>query len=78
MLLHDNVPPTDIMQLTGHTNVNSINNYATPRIEQQREMSHVLTTKIIPINHSSVNDENNPLINQDISSVCWGGISSIE
>ena len=33
-LLHDNVPPTDIIQLTGHKNVNGINNYATPPIEQ--------------------------------------------
>uniref|UniRef100_A0A8W8N3W6 Tyr recombinase domain-containing protein n=1 Tax=Magallana gigas TaxID=29159 RepID=A0A8W8N3W6_MAGGI len=42
-LVHAGVPPTIIQQLSGHKNVNSINNYSTASNEQQRHMSSILT-----------------------------------
>ena len=41
-LLHENVPPTDIAQYSGHKNVASINNYATISTEQRKNISHIL------------------------------------
>lgn len=42
-LVHAGVPPTIIQQLSGHKNVNYINNYSTASNEQQRHMSSILT-----------------------------------
>ena len=42
-LLHHGVPPTIIMQLSGHKNVGSINNYGVASIEQQRGMCLILS-----------------------------------
>ena len=47
-LLHGNVPPTNIMQLTVNKNVNSISNYASASIGQQKEMSNLLTRSVTP------------------------------
>ena len=41
-LLHAGVPPTIIQQLSGHKNVQSINNYATASREQQHAMCNIL------------------------------------
>ncbi|XP_069136762.1 uncharacterized protein [Argopecten irradians] len=41
-LLHSGVAPTTIMQLSGHKNVNSVNNYAVASFNQQREMCEIL------------------------------------
>ncbi|XP_033729266.1 uncharacterized protein LOC117318372 [Pecten maximus] len=41
-LLHSGVAPTTIMQLSGHKNVNSVNNYAVASMDQQREMCELL------------------------------------
>jgi hypothetical protein len=41
-LLHAGVPPTTIIQLSGHKNVMSLNNYATASKDQQRCMSNIL------------------------------------
>ena len=41
-LLHAGVAPNMITQLTGHANVNSINNYAVASKAQQQEMSNIL------------------------------------
>ena len=44
-LLHAGVAPTTIQQLTGHKNVQSINNYAKASNDMQREMSNILSNK---------------------------------
>ena len=38
-----NVPPTHIMQLSGHKNVQSVNNYSNISKEQQKNMSLILS-----------------------------------
>ena len=38
----NNVPPTHIMQLSGHRNLQSVNNYSTLSKEQQKNMSLIL------------------------------------
>ena len=42
-LVDNDVPPTDIMQLSGHRNVQSITSYSTVSQKQQLNMSHTLT-----------------------------------
>ena len=42
-LMHAGVQNTVVMQLSGHKNVNSINNYSTASVNQQKQMSHILT-----------------------------------
>ncbi|XP_063441624.1 uncharacterized protein KIAA1958-like [Mytilus trossulus] len=42
-LLHSNVEATQIMQLTGHRNVQSINQYSSSSLEQQEKMSNILS-----------------------------------
>ena len=42
-LVNNNVPPTDIMQLSGHKNVQTITSYSTLSQKQQLNMSHTLT-----------------------------------
>ena len=39
----NNIPPTHIMQLSGHRNVQSVSNYSTVSNEQQKNMSLVLS-----------------------------------
>ena len=42
--LNDNdVPPTNIMQLSGHKNIQSINNYSQVSVQQQKTMSRILS-----------------------------------
>ena len=42
-LVNNDVPPTDIMQLSGHKNVQSITRYSTVSQKQQLNMSHTPT-----------------------------------
>ena len=42
-LAHNKVPPTQIMQVSGHKNVQSINKYCSASLDQQQEMSHILS-----------------------------------
>ena len=44
-LLHSKVEATQIMQLTGNRNVQSINQYSSASLEQQDTMSNILTDK---------------------------------
>jgi site-specific recombinase XerD len=44
-LLHAAVPPTAVMQLSGHKNVRPLNSYAHLSHEQQRTMSRILSGK---------------------------------
>ena len=48
-LVHNKVPPNYIMQLSGHKNVQSINNYSTLSIIQQKEMSNMLSDLQMPL-----------------------------
>ena len=41
-LREQNVPPTQIMQVSGHKNVQSINNYSCLSVQQQRDISNIL------------------------------------
>ncbi|KXJ06675.1 Uncharacterized protein KIAA1958 [Exaiptasia diaphana] len=41
----NNIPPTHIMQLSGHRNVQSINNYSNITKEQQKNMSTILSAQ---------------------------------
>ena len=42
-LIDNNIPPTHIMQLSGHRNVQSVNNYSTVLNAQQKNMSLILS-----------------------------------
>lgn len=43
-LVEKNIPVNEIMQLTGHKNVKSINDYSTANIQKQQEMSSAIST----------------------------------
>jgi len=55
-LLHANVPPTNVVQLTGHKNIQSLNSYANMSLDQQRDVSHVLSSKM-PDNATGVTSD---------------------
>lgn len=42
-LVHNGVPPTEVRQITGHKNINSINHYSSASVEQQKRMSNILS-----------------------------------
>ena len=42
-LSDQNIPPTHIMQITGHKNINSINNYSEISSNNQQRISHILS-----------------------------------
>jgi len=44
-LLHANIPPTDVMQLTGHKNVQSLNCYSHMSNDQQHCVSNILSSR---------------------------------
>ena len=44
-LTNSNVPPTHIMQITGHKNVQSVNNYSTISETQHQQISAILSSK---------------------------------
>ncbi|XP_031554010.1 uncharacterized protein LOC116291027 [Actinia tenebrosa] len=57
-LTKKNIPPTDIIQLSGHKNLQSVNNYAIMSEKQQIEMSRTLcglTTRTVSKESSSCN-----------------------
>ena len=58
---NNDVPPTDIMQLSGHKNVQSITRYSNVSQKQQLNMSHTLTgtssREIAPQSSSSIPEE---------------------
>ena len=49
-LNNNNVPPTNIMQLSGHRNWQSVNNYRTLSKEQQKNTSLILSDNSAPPN----------------------------
>lgn len=44
-LLHANVSPTDVVQITGHKNVQSLNSYSHLSNDQQKNISSILSKK---------------------------------
>jgi hypothetical protein len=59
-----NVPPTHIMQISGHKNVQSINNYSNISMEQHQNISHILanraTNMLVPIMSSEPVNQPSP------------------
>ena len=47
-LTNKNIPETQIIQLTGHKNLQSLNSYKKASMEQQKDMSHVLSSYSAP------------------------------
>lgn len=47
-LLHANIHATDVMQLTGHKNVQSLNSYSHMSLDQQEQISHILSKQLSP------------------------------
>jgi hypothetical protein len=43
-----NVPPHQIIQITGHKNINSINNYSNLSLAQQKTISHIVSNPVRP------------------------------
>lgn len=57
-LLEAGFQPTEVMQITGHKNVQSINNYSHLPIKKQKEMSDVLLeTSTVPSVHPHLSDD---------------------
>ena len=48
-LLHNNVHPIHVVQLTGHKNYESLNHYNVVSPDQQREMSSIISGNSIPV-----------------------------
>lgn len=59
-LLHANVPPTDVVQLTGHKNLLSLNSYSTMSLDQQRNISHILSDHLASSCQPPSNPRNPP------------------
>ncbi len=47
-LTKNNIPETQIIQLTGHKNLQSLNSYKKATLQQLRDMSHVLSSYKMP------------------------------
>ena len=54
-LMKANIPPTDIMQKSGHKRVESILHYGRLQESQQAAMTHILTTPTAPTSNSTLN-----------------------
>ncbi|KAJ8318343.1 hypothetical protein KUTeg_003434 [Tegillarca granosa] len=66
-LVHNRVPPTKVMQITGHMNINSINNYSSASVEQQKRMSNILSDiSLKPNNDNCQYELQNVSLLQDI------------
>lgn len=65
-LLHSGVDPTQIVQLTGHKNMNSINHYSSASLEQQKQMSAVLSSSSVSVPQNTDFDENCDQGDQDL------------
>ena len=61
----NNIPPTHIMQLSGHRNVQSVNNYSTVSNEQQKNMSLILSG-----NTTSTSMEKRPVSSLRVATEC--------
>ena len=66
-LIHANIPPTNVVQLTGHKNIQSLNSYSNMSTDQQHDISRILSNKfpVLP-SHSQTtetNKENETVLN---------------
>ncbi len=70
-LTKNSVPETQIIQLTGHKNLQSLNSYKKASLQQQNEMSHVLSSYKKPESNPSSSYPTTPssgtTMNQDLS-----------
>lgn len=69
-LVHAGVLPIQVMQTSGHKNVQSINNYSSASTEQQTQMSKILSDVAIGNDDNPVNDEYSLVGNFNISDAC--------
>lgn len=53
-LTEHNVPPTHIMQITGHKNVQSVNNYSHINEQQHRQISSILSNQSMCVNQNTL------------------------
>jgi hypothetical protein len=74
-LLHAEVPPTNVMQLTGHKNIQSLNSYSSVSLKQQEAMSKTLSSwvPILPkpkpnTQETTQHSEAEPSLNDEIDS----------
>ncbi len=65
LLLHENVPPTNVMQITGHKNVQSLNSYATMSLAQQQSVSHIISKQTNGTSSSSIKTPNHDWSDDD-------------
>jgi hypothetical protein len=63
-LLRAEVPPTSVMQLTGHKNVQSLNSYSSLSVLQQQQMSKTLSS-LLPIQPKPVSAVSTSTIEQE-------------
>ncbi len=59
-LQYNNIPPTQIVQITGHKHLQSVNNYSSLREQQQQDISSILSS--VPI--ANVNNTRTSLSSQ--------------
>ena len=50
-LMHSNIPPNYVQKLSGHKNINSLQNYVQPRPLQQKEMAGILQGRFKTFGH---------------------------
>ena len=75
-LVENKIPANEIMQLTGHKNIQSINNYSSINVERQQEMSNILasvsakshSTATMAMDTSTVTDNELLLASQELES----------
>ena len=61
-LVKNDIPETQIIQLSGHKNLHSLNCYKKASMEQQKDMSHILSSYSLPGQTSrSTKDNSTPL-----------------
>ena len=61
-LVKNDIPETQIIQLSGHKNLHSLNSYKKASMEQQKDMSHILSSYSLPGQASkSIKDNSAPL-----------------
>jgi len=57
--LHTGIPPTDVIQLTGHKNMQSLNSYSHLSLDQQHSLSSILSVQLsaLPVQTTEPPDE---------------------
>ena len=79
-LSEQNIPPTQIMQISGHRNIQSVNNYSHISMSQHRSISGILSGRVDPKQHDSTNTSINLASSHSVTCVSKNenvGLSSI-